>query len=263
MGAQEVKRSQKEGDSQQALNELNAQLNKFKGDQANKRKSVMARMGADQDGGLIAITFNSWLQFHSNYKKDKEFEDAVKRSETQIAAHMKRKKDEAKQVLDRMSGATNTGLMAQVFTSWQQCLAEEKKAAELEATMNGAGGKFKSMRSRQSGNAQGVQGRVNEQMKMNLLLRCLKCWQIESRVNKENTELNRKLDQKRKQLQSVQKLFKEFARQLEEGLGAVDGDSSGRRSQGTGRSKGHKAMKDGGAGSVSLPDIHQGKRVAA
>merc|ERR1711879_988422 len=42
--AQEVKRSQKEGDSQKALKELNAQLNKFKGDQANKRKSVMARM---------------------------------------------------------------------------------------------------------------------------------------------------------------------------------------------------------------------------
>merc|ERR1712083_1026143 len=88
--AQEVKRSQKEGDSQQALNELNRQLNQFKGDQANKRKSVMARMGAGQDSGLIAITFNSWLQFHSNYKKDKEFEDAVKRSETAIAAHMKR-----------------------------------------------------------------------------------------------------------------------------------------------------------------------------
>merc|ERR1719450_1496495 len=129
--------------------------------------------------------------------------------------------------------------------------------------MNGAGGRFKSLQDRQKANATGVQGRVNEQMKANLLLRSLKSWQIEAKVNKENTEFNRKLDQKRKQLQSVQQLFKEFARQLEEGLGRVDGDSSGRRSQGTGRSKGHKSMKDGGAGSVSLPDIHQGKRVAA
>merc|ERR1712151_828539 len=134
--------------------------------------------------------------------------------------------------------------MAQVFSSWQQCLAEEKKADELEATMNGAGGKFKRMRSRQSGNAQGVQGRVNEQMKMNLLLRCLKAWQIESRVNKENADFNKKLDQKRKQLKSVQQLFKEFARQLEEGLGNVGGDSSGRSSHRS--QKAHKSMKDGG-----------------
>merc|ERR1712190_506916 len=131
----------------------------------------------------------------------------------------------------------------------------------MERLLNDNGGRFKSLQDRQANNARGVQGRVNEQMKMNLLLRCLKCWQIESRVNRENTEFNRKLDQKRKQLQSVQKLFKEFARQLEEGLGAVDGDSSGRRSQGTGRSKGHKSMKDGGAGSVSLPDIHQNQRI--
>merc|ERR1712056_93881 len=116
----------------------------------------------------------------------------------------------------------------------------------LEAAMNGTGGKFKSMRSRQSGNAQGVQGRVNEQMKMNLLLKCSMAWKIEARVNKENTEFNRKLDQKRKQLQSVQKLFKEFARQLEEGLGNVDGDSSGRYS-----AKSRRSMKDAAGGSVS------------
>merc|ERR1712232_286390 len=62
-----VAQALKEGDSQAALNALNQQLNEFKGEQAQKRKSVMARMGAEQDSGLIAMTFNCWLQFHQNY----------------------------------------------------------------------------------------------------------------------------------------------------------------------------------------------------
>merc|ERR1719382_426850 len=157
-----------------------------------------------------------------------------------------------------MSGATDTGLIQQCWTAWMSAVHETRKAQEMEDAMNGAGGKFKSMRDRQSGNAQGVQGRVNEQMKANLLLRCLMAWKIEARVNKENSEFNKKLDQKRKQLQSVQKLFKEFARQLEEGLGNVDGDSSARSA--TSKShKSHKSMKDPSGGSVSLPDINHKK----
>lgn len=256
-----LKEMHRTGEGQGQLQALQNQLNKFNSDQAGRRKGVMARMGAGQDSGLIAMSFNSWKQFHQNYAKDKEFEEAVKRSEAQIKAHMAKKKEDAKQVLDRMSGATETGLLQQVFTSWISALHETQKAQELEDKMNGAGGKFKSLRDRQSANASGVQGRVNEQMKMNLLLRCVKSWQIESRVNKENSEFNRKLDQKRKQLKSVQHLFKEFARQLEEGLGAVDGDSSGRRSN---RSIKNKSIKDSkGGGTVSLPDIHQKQNGAA
>merc|ERR1712203_911705 len=148
--------------------------------------------------------------------------------------------------------------MGTVFQEWLTVVHETAKAQAMEEAMNGAGGRFKSLQDRQKQNATGVQGRVNEQMKANLLLRCLKSWQIEAKVNKENTEFNRKLDQKRKQLKSVQTLFKEFARQLEEGLGNVDGDSSGRYS-----AKSRRSVKDAGAGSVSLPDIHQKHRVSA
>ena len=63
---------------------------------------------------------------------------------------MARKKDEAKQVLDRMSGATDTGLLQMCFSKWNETLAETRKAQEMEDAMNGAGGKFKSMKSRQA-----------------------------------------------------------------------------------------------------------------
>merc|ERR1712039_686777 len=151
-----------------------------------------------------------------------------------------------------MSGATDTGLMQQHWSAWWGCVLETRKSADMERLLNDNGGRFKSLQDRQANNARGVQGRVNEQMKNNLLTRCLKNWQIEARVNKENAEFNRKLDSKRKQLNSVQQLFKEFARQLEEGLGGVDGDSSGR-----GSVKSRKGMKGGNTGAVSLPAIHK------
>merc|ERR1719221_2061071 len=105
----------------------------------------MARMGANSDAGLTAMVFNCWMQFHQNYAKEKEFEDAVKRSEDQIRKHMEKKKEDAKQVLDRMSGATDTGLITQCWTAWMSAVHETRKAQEMENMLDGNGGKFKSM----------------------------------------------------------------------------------------------------------------------
>merc|ERR1719422_780874 len=109
------------------------------------------------------------------------------------------------------------------------------------------------------GSATKVQTRVNEQMKQNLLLRVLAVWQLEAKVNHVDQYFNKKMDGKRKQLQSVQTLFKSFAKQLEEGLGKIDedgGDSTGRTTKPSKKHgmSGSKHDKEGG--SVSLPDIH-------
>merc|ERR1719433_1758267 len=119
----------------------------------------------------------------------------------------------------------------------------------------GAQGKFKSLNERQKGNASKVQTRVNEQMKQNLAIRVLAIWQVEAKINHVDKYYNAKMEGKRKQLQSVQTLFKSFAKQLEEGLGKIeeDGGSSGRTSKQQRKSSSKDRKSDN---SSSLPDIH-------
>lgn len=247
-----VLQRKRDGDTAEAMKEIEAKLAQFAADQAENTKRVMQRMGCDQDATLINMTFQSWVKFSIDYKKDKEFEDQVKLAEKLVQEHMAKKKDEAKTVLNRMNAQSDTGLVALMMQHWNTYMTDLKQAREMEEKMGGGSNRFKSLQDRQLGNARGVQGRVNEQININLSLRCFCGWFAESKLNKLDKYYQVKMDGKRKQLHSVQTLFKSFAKQLEEGLGSVDGESSGRHSMKPGR----RGILKGGEGSVSLPEIN-------
>lgn len=126
-------------------------------------------------------------------------------------------------------------------------------------------GRFKSLAARQAGNATGVQTRVNDQMRQNLLMRVIGCWALETKAVKVDKYYVGKIESKRRQLNSVQQLFKSFSKQLEQGLANVDGDSSARsgardarsdvRAKRSSRSTGRSQMSSG-RDSRSLPSIH-------
>lgn len=253
-----VLESKRDGDTKAAMKEMEDKLSNFATEQAANTKKVMARMGAAKDGNLLMLAFQAFAKYCADYKKDKEFEDQVKRAEQSWQEHMKKKKDEATRVLDRMGGGMDTTLLQSMIQHWCLYISDEKKAREMDDALNGGSSKFKSLCDRQSGNAKGVQNRVNEQMKQCLIFKCLCAWALESKVNRVDQYFVRKMDGKRRQLQGVQSLFKSFAAQLEDGL-QVDGDSSGRRA--LSRRTGGSMSK--GEGSVSLPDIHAKQGVPA
>ena len=126
-----------------------------------------------------------------------------------------------------------------------------------ENAMNSAGARFASLKAGHKQTAMSVQSRVNEQIKENHILRCFTEWRLQTRVNKLDKIYAGKLAHKRQQLASVQTLFKSFAKQLEEGLGNIEGETSARST--TRRSKG--LTKDGGT--VSLPNIHARQGIPA
>merc|ERR1719468_1086590 len=109
------------------------------------------------------------------------------------------------------------------------------KSRDLENTLMTEGNKFSMMKSRHKGTAQKVQTRINDQMKQNLSIKAMAIWRVEAKITHVDKHFNAKMEGKRKQLQSVQVLFKSFAKQLEEGLGKIDedGGSSGRTSKPT------------------------------
>uniref|UniRef100_A0A7S2C6A0 Uncharacterized protein n=1 Tax=Alexandrium andersonii TaxID=327968 RepID=A0A7S2C6A0_9DINO len=204
-------------------------------------------MGADKDATLTNLAWTAWVKFSEDYKKDKEFEDQVKQTEAAMNEFLKKKKEDAKTVLDRMNGATDSGLTAMCIQAWYSLINDNKKARELEEKMMNSEGRFGALKMRQKGNAMNVQGRVNEQIKANLLYRCIQEWKIETRAALAVKGLGSKVDKKRQQLKGIEHLFKKFAQQLDEGLGNIEEQPDSTR-----RTKG--LTKD--PHTVSLPSIH-------
>jgi hypothetical protein len=249
----------RDGDTAAEVKKLEEMLAQNKSDQAAKTKATLTRMCGARDATLVSMVFQAFVQFHHEYLKDKEYEDQVKKTEKAVKEKMAAHKDKQKSVLSRMNTESDTGLLHMAMSSWVKLYEEIVQMRKLENAMGGAEGKFNSLKSRQLSSAHGVQGRVNEQMKTNLLVRVLGCWMMDAKVAAIERHYVVKLDSKRRQLQGVQTLFKSFSQQLEAGLTNVgDGDSSGRISM-----KSHsRKMARGQEGTVSLPSIHARPGVA-
>merc|ERR1719487_882321 len=105
---------------------------------------------------LIWQTWNSWLE---EYKKNKDLEDAVKKAEQQLAEFTAKKSEEAKGVLARMSGASESGLIMNAFTAWRDLLKELNESRKMEQLMAEQQAKLKSLSGKQKGAAKGVSQR--------------------------------------------------------------------------------------------------------
>merc|ERR1719230_1345015 len=102
---------------------------------------------------------------------NKDMEDAVKEQELKMQEYLKKKKENAAGVLDKMNSATDSGLVEHVVSTWCQMYSDNKKAAKLERVMIEQQEKFAALNGRQKDNAKGVMSRVNEMMALNLMLR--------------------------------------------------------------------------------------------
>lgn len=263
--SEEVSARHLDAEGKAKLKMVEDQLAKFEESQKANAKRVMSRMAQGSTNAMLTLCIQSWVSFVEEYKRDKEINDEVKRKELELQAHLQAKKDETKNVLNRMLGASETGLITLMMQHWTQYLKDAKEAASMDAKLQEADAKFKSLKMRQGANARGVQGRVNEQINLNIQMRVFGHWILETKANRINAIFNSKLDSKRRQLQSVQALFKSFAMQLEQNLGGEDDSSArtftGRMSTGRGKIK-QRGLAKNGDGTVSLPDIHQRPAVA-
>jgi len=256
--AKEVKSRKEGGDTAKQIEEARARLESFKAEQSDNAKKALLRMNAGSQTGLMTLVWQSWQKHIEDILKDKELNDAVKEAERKLREHMKGKKEDAKNVLERMSAANDNGLRHLVVQKWSELCAEERRARKFQDQIEENRNKFSFFKDRQANNARGVQGRVNEQMRINCMLKMLNHWQIVVKCGSVDAMYTRKLESKRKQLAGVQNLFKTFAQQLEHGIN-VDGENSSRGNSGRGEHKSsrkHRTMNKGSEGSVSLPDIH-------
>jgi len=207
-------RLQKEAEMK-ALEEKMAQ---FHSDQAAKSKKVMARMNAGSDQGLLTMCLTAWVQFIAEYNKNKDFENAVKAEEKKIAEFMKSHNESSKSVLNRMSAATDSGLVQSCFKGWVDFFLEQKKANELEDIMANAQGKFSTFGARNKASAGSAMDRSAAATEMSSLIVIFWYWKRETRVERMRRYAKDKNLKKKQQLVGVKGLFKNFANELEAGL---------------------------------------------
>jgi hypothetical protein len=243
-----------DGETKAKLKALEDKLAHTKKSSAENTKKVMARLTKDNEEMLYMSAWTAMKSYCESYAKNKEFEDAVKKTEANMKAHMEKKKDEAKRVLDSMHNSTSTGLMEHCFHAWSRDVEESMKRKTIENAMYDTDCRLKSFLDKQAGNAMGVQTRTIDQMNENQILKFFGAWKIETKSATLDKYYSKKLDGKRGQLQKVQSLFKKFASELEEGLGNIEGDSATASDRKSLRTK-PGMMKGDGGGSVSLPDI--------
>lgn len=249
----EVGADQREEEEKKHLENIEKQLKTFTETKAANAKKFMARMGDENDEAVACMAFAAWAKGVEVLKEDNKVAAEAEQIQAQLAKYKEQSLQKSAKVMNKMAASTQTSMITSAVQGWAAWTKEKIKARDLENTLMGAEGKFKMLNSRQKGNASKIQTRVNEQMKQNLALRTLSAWQCEAKVNHVEKYFSSKMEGKRKQLQSVQTLFKSFAKQLEDGLGKVeeDGESSGRPSKQT-RQKGGSRNDN----SQSLPNIH-------
>jgi hypothetical protein len=222
------------------LEEALAKFNAAQSSAKENSKSVMARMSAGNDAALVHLCFSSWVAAGEELKMDKEIDALAKKAEQQYKDFMAKKSGEARGVLDRMSGASETGLLHLVIAAWQEELANGKQEREFDKIIQGNEAKFKSLNMKQKGAAKSVASKCHQQEEENMMMVFFYAWSSEAREQHIVKVYEGKLGHKVNQLNQVQSMFKSFATQLEQGIG-----NTPRSKKSTARSLKEGSIKEG------------------
>jgi len=211
-----------------ALAEAEGRLNGMMASQKDNAKKTMSRLSAGSDSMLKQMTFQAWQKDIEDTKKEIEQNKALGEAEAKLKEMMKKKSDEARQVVARMVGGQGSALMKTVFSDWSKIYIEENREREAAEELEKTTQKFKSLNAKQKDGAMSC-AEHNIQMENELLLmNAFMNWATECHMERVHRFYGEKMNTKKNQLEAVQGMFKNFATQLE---GMASTPRSQRRSQ--------------------------------
>jgi hypothetical protein len=199
----------------------NAKLAGMQASQKENAKKSMMRVCSGHDHTLLDLCSDTWARWMAEERKNKSFNEAVKKEEAALKAYMDKKKGEAKAVLDKMTGSSDTGLIYQVFTEWAKVFADEKKGREMEELIEQQKSKFKTLNGRSKTAGYNTVSRANQLEDETVTMHVFMNWVCYAKIESIIRHFGGKMDKKRGQLEQVQSMFKSFATQLEQGIGTT------------------------------------------
>mmetsp|Transcript_36299 Transcript_36299/g.103756 ORF Transcript_36299/g.103756 Transcript_36299/m.103756 type:complete len:475 (-) Transcript_36299:38-1462(-) len=112
------------------IDDTRTTLKKMMSKQNAKSKAVLDRMLAGQGHGLMGCIFQTWVKDWKEEMHAKHMDHELLQAQTALRHHKAKKKDEAKQVLDRMSSASENGLCLMVYQAWFDSTMEARRVKE-------------------------------------------------------------------------------------------------------------------------------------
>jgi len=185
--------------------------------QANKMK-VMKRLAAGKDGNLLLYCLQAWQAALQEARQDKELAGAVAAAEAQLKEYMKKKSAEARGVLNKVAGGSDSALVSMCMKAWIEGLQESKRSKVLEGEVKAVENKQKALSKKQKAGAKGICERLNKEEDLNFIAHVFYQWLTEARLERLSKHYQGLLAAKKDQLDAVQQMFKSFATQLEAGM---------------------------------------------
>merc|ERR1719181_2153083 len=204
------------GGSIQAQKDKVAAMNAAHKENAQK---AMVKIAGSNDYGLKNMCFDAWAKDVAAERKNKDFNDAVRAQEKALKDHMAKKKDQARNVMGKMTGSTDEGLLFQYFTGWRDEYLSVKKGRELEEMIESQKSHYTALNARQKGAGYNTVSRCNQLEDETVILHVFMNWHLMMGVERVIKHFGNKMDEKKRQLDQVQKMFKSFATDLEKGIG--------------------------------------------
>jgi len=150
------------------MNALKGQMEAFKNKKKDETMSVLERMHANSEQGLLSITLSAWKSDMEDIYRQKE--EAAKLDEI-----LKTKKMEARRVLEKNLGSSMGAILASAFNDWMNSWLEEKNVNELR---DHADRKMKAFAKEKKGQSLIMVDRMSKQKDKGILQQGFLIWRI-------------------------------------------------------------------------------------
>eukprot|EP00931_Biecheleriopsis_adriatica_P103474 TRINITY_DN782_c0_g1_i1.p1 TRINITY_DN782_c0_g1~~TRINITY_DN782_c0_g1_i1.p1 ORF type:complete len:552 (+),score=152.86 TRINITY_DN782_c0_g1_i1:228-1658(+) len=224
-----VQHEKEEREVSEQLNAAQGKLSAVKASQKENARQAMLRMSDGVDEAAVAMCFGEWVNCVAEQKQEKQLTMTLKAADEQIKKCMEQKASDARAVLERMTGATDSGLLHMTFSAWVDEWKTEKRGREMEEMVASQEEKFKTLNARQKGAAGGTAKRATQMQDHMVMMQVFMNWHTEVKAAHVHRHYMGKMDHKEQKFEAVQSMIKSFASQLEQGIG---GSPRGSKSRG-------------------------------
>jgi len=187
------------------------------------------------------MCFQGWTKALADIKAENAMAEAVAAQQKALEEHLEKASAEARQVVSRMFGSGDKGLLMMVRQMWNDLYIQEKKEMEADEAMQRANESFSKLSAARKRTIKSVAERTNAWEQEMICYKIFQDWKTQAKLDRLIGYYGSKMDQKKHQLDAVQSMFKSFANQLESGISTTP-----------------RSGKKGGASSSKPPAIPQG-----
>jgi len=217
----------------------------------------MERVGMGGKNIMRDACFKQWILYAEQARHQKELHRRIRAAEKDIKDFMHASSKSGQKVMTKVACSTETGLLSMTLHLWHEAAMEEKRTNELAKIKKGNKSRFISFHERNKRSALWALCRAHEHQTTMLYVKVWSCWRLFTKIERLLVAHGMKIDAKRGQLAGVQKMFRNFALELESTIkGPPESEFDLTRGPPPGSYRRHKQQLSKSDGAHSLPNIH-------